>query len=141
MATRQGKSSAVKDSEPEHVLTPDQETVIASMLEGKSQAEAARLAGVAPETVTRWKRNDSLFTATLQNRRRHLWDAHAQRLRNLAGQALDVVERELEGPNALRAAAIVLKSVSLADLAAPEAETTPEAVAKDRMLDSLFNML
>lgn len=135
----QGKSRNVKteDAAPE-VLTPAQEAVIDQLLAGKSQAEAAALAGVAAETVSRWKRDDLLFVATWQNRRRQVWDSHAQRLRNLAGRALDVVEQGLDAGD-LRAAALVLKSVDLAELGGPEAETTPEAIKQERFREALSN--
>lgn len=132
----QGKSTKVKEPAAPEVLTPAQEAVIDALLAGKSQAEAAALAGVAAETVTRWKKGDALFAATWQNRRRQVWDTHATRLRNLAGKALDVVEAGIDAGD-LRAAALVLKSVSLSDLTAPDPETTPEEVKQDWMLTSL----
>ena len=137
MAQSKSRNVKTEDAAPE-VLTPAQEAVIDQLLAGKSQAEAAALAGVAAETVSRWKRDNVLFVATWQNRRRQVWDAHAQRLRNLAGRALDVVETGLDAGD-LRAAALVLKSVNLGDLAAPEAETTPEAVKQARFQEALFN--
>ena len=137
MAQNKSRNVKTEDAAPE-VLTPAQEAVIDHLLAGKSQAEAAALAGVAAETVSRWKRDNVLFVATWQNRRRQVWDAHAQRLRNLAGRALDVVETGLDAGD-LRAAALVLKSVDLGDLAAPEAETTPEAIKQTRFQEALFN--
>ena len=137
MAQAKSRNVKTEDAAPE-VLTPAQEAVIDQLLAGKSQAEAAALAGVAAETVSRWKRDNVLFVATWQNRRRQVWDAHAQRLRNLAGRALDVVETGLDAGD-LRAAALVLKSVDLGDLAAPEAETTPEAIKQTRFQEALFN--
>lgn len=137
MAQNKSRNVKTEDAAPE-VLTPAQEAVIDQLLAGKSQAEAAALAGVAAETVSRWKRDNVLFVATWQNRRRQVWDAHAQRLRNLAGRALDVVEAGLDDGD-LRAAALVLKSVDLGDLAAPEAETTPEAIKQTRFQEALFN--
>lgn len=131
----QGKSTKVKEPAAPEVLTPAQEVVIDALLAGKSQAEAAALAGVAAETVTRWKAKDALFVATWQNRRRQVWDTHAMRLRNLAGKALDVVEAGIDAGD-LRAAALVLKSVSLSDLTAPDPETTPEEVRNDWFLSS-----
>ena len=134
----QGKSIKVKEPAAPEVLTPAQEAVIDALLAGKSQAEAAALAGVAAETVSRWKRDDALFVATWQNRRRQVWDAHAQRLRNLAARALDVVEAGIDAGD-IRAAALVLKSVNLSDLAAPDPETTPDGIKQARMMDALAN--
>lgn len=138
MAQAKSRNVKAEDAAPE-VLTPAQEAVIDALLAGKSQAEAAALAGVAAETVTRWKSN-ALFMATWQNRRRQVWDAHAQRLHKLAGKALDVVEDGIDAGD-LRAAALVLKSVNLADLAAPEAETTAEDLARDWEKDRFMKTL
>lgn len=69
----------------DQTLTGQQETVIAALIDGKTQKEAAELAGVTPETVSRWKASDPLFLATLNLRRQELWDAHAQRLTALCG--------------------------------------------------------
>ena len=137
MTRSQGKSSEVKESEPAE-LTPAQEAVIGALLDGKSQAEAAALAGVVPETVTRWKSKDALFVATWQTRRRQVWESHAQRLRNLASKALDVVEAGLEAGD-IRAAGLVLKSVSLAELTIPEPETTAAGVEWDWQQDAIRN--
>ena len=137
MARSQARSSEVKESEPAE-LTPAQEAVIAALLDGKTQAEAAALAGVVPETISRWKSKDALFVATWQNRRRQVWESHAQRLRNLAGKALDVVEAGLEAGD-IRAAGLVLKSVSLAELTIPEPETTAAGVEWDWRQDAIRN--
>ena len=137
MARSQGKSSEVKESEPAE-LTPAQEAVIGALLDGKTQAEAAALAGVVPETISRWKSKDALFVATWQTRRRQVWESHAQRLRNLAGKALDVVEAGLEAGD-IRAAGLVLKSVSLAELTIPEPETTAAGVEWDWRQDAIRN--
>ena len=137
MARSQARSSEVKESEPAE-LTPAQEAVIAALLDGKTQAEAAALAGVVPETISRWKSKDALFVATWQTRRRQVWESHAQRLRNLAGRALDVVEQGLDEGD-IRAAGLVLKSVSLAELTIPEPETTAAGVEWDWRQDAIRN--
>ena len=134
----QGNTRNVKkDAQPDE-LTPAQEAVIGHLLDGRNQVEAAALAGVAAETISRWKRDDLLFLATWQNRRRQVWDAHAQRLRNLAGAALDVVEAGLEAGD-IRAAALVLKSVNLAELPTVEPETTPAEIIHERNRDAINN--
>lgn len=135
----QAKSRNVKTEDaPPDVLTPAQEAVIGHLLDGRTQVEAAALAGVAAETISRWKRDDLLFLATWQNRRRQVWDAHAQRLRNLAGKALDVVETGLDDGD-LRAAALVLKSVNLAELGPVAPETTAREIEHERLNDAIFN--
>lgn len=61
-----------------------------------------------------------------------------QRLRNLAGKALDVVEAGLEAGD-IRVAGLVLKSVSLAELTIPEPETTAAGVEWDWRQDAIRN--
>ena len=65
------------------VLTGAQERVIAEMLAGKTQKQAATEAGVRPETVSRWLARDALFVATLNTARMDMWDGRIERLRGL----------------------------------------------------------
>ncbi len=57
------------------------------MLAGQTQAAAAASAGVAAETVSRWKRNDAAFVAALNRRRQDLWADHHAELLALAAEA------------------------------------------------------
>lgn len=81
-------------------LTDKQLVALGAMLEGKSQRQAAQVASVAPETITRWKASDAEFTAKLNQGRREVWDARINRIRAMADLALDAVESLLTDPDA-----------------------------------------
>ncbi len=70
-------------------LTATQQNVINLLLLGNNQRRAAEEAGVAAETVSRWKASDAAFMTVLANARRDIWDSQVQRLRNLSGLAID----------------------------------------------------
>ena len=108
-------------------LTATQQKVIGLLLLGNNQRMAAKEAGVAEETVSRWKAGDAAFMTVLANARREIWDSQAQRLRNLSGLAIDTLEGLLESEVEairLRAAQAVLKAVALDGVAQPDDYTT-----------------
>ena len=93
-------------------LSVSQERVIELLLAGKTQKEAAAEAGVAAETVSRWRKSNDAFREALGARRRELRAAQAERLRSLAGRAMGALEELLESRNGrvrLGAATAVLK--------------------------------
>jgi len=97
-------------------LSGEQEAVLVHLLAGKTQAEAAKKAGVVPETVSRWMHNNPLFVAELNRRRAEVWDSIADRLRAGASAAADALLEIAgdEGYNAddrIRAAAALLKAL------------------------------
>jgi len=115
-------------------LSPQREQVIIALLSGSTQKDAAAAAGVAEETVSRWCNGDPLFIATLNLRRRELWESAADRLRSLTALAIDsladVLENATDDSVKLRAALGVLKAGALAQLAPPAPEETdPDRVA------------
>ena len=60
-----------------------------------------------------------------------VFSANAERLRNLAGRALDIVVAVLDSPemsDRLKAAQIILKAVRLDELPMPDSDVTVEAV-------------
>ena len=121
----------------EKSITPQQEAVILALLEGKTQKEAAEAAGVAPETVSRWMKRDAVFVATLNARRKDLWDAHREKLRALVGEAVAVMGDLLKSKNErvrLQAATSILRTAS--DLK-PEGETSPEVVKRQWEMEAL----
>lgn len=72
-------------------LTSQQEIVIAAILDGKTQTDAAEEAGVNPVTVSRWKATDPAFMAELNRRQRDLWDENYASLLALAADARRVL--------------------------------------------------
>lgn len=100
------------------ILTSQQEAVIAAMCEGLNQREAADRAEVAKETVTRWLKGDALFIATLNTRRRELWETQAGRLDKLRSKALDVLGAALDAKDPdeqYRAAVAILRAIPITD--------------------------
>lgn len=97
-------------------LSPQQEAAMLHLLAGKSQREAAEVAEVTESTVSRWCNHDAAFIAELNKRRAGLWDTHADKLRSLAGRAVDTLEGLLDAGDEktrLAAATAILKSVAL----------------------------
>lgn len=140
MGTRIRKNPQVTD-EPV-ALTPAQETVIAQLLAGKTQADAAQEAGLRPEQVSRWKSDDPLFIAEFNRRTLGLWESNRAELLDLAREARKTLRDLLTSENdsiRLRAAVSILNAQQEP---APELPITPQAVAKERsratLLDSLF---
>ena len=125
------------------MLSPQQDQALCALISGQRQKEAAQLAGVAPETVSRWLSNDALFVAELHRRRQEVWDAHSERMRRLVGSALDVLEDILLDPDdyhktdlRYKAAIAVLSSAGIGAALRPGGPSTPEAVEAEWQQES-----
>ena len=68
--------------------------------------------GVARETVTRWRNDNPHFAAELNKQRQLIWEANHDRLRSLAGKAVDTIEAGLDAGDT-KAAVEVLKAAGL----------------------------
>lgn len=90
-------------------LTVSQENAIDALILGNTDREAGEKAGVARETVTRWRNDNADFIAELNRRRSALWAASHDRLRSLVAKAVDVLEQALTVGDT-RAAVEVLKA-------------------------------
>jgi len=109
-------------------LTPQQELAVDLLATGKTITETAEAVEVARQTVSEWLNHNSAFQAGLNYRRQELWRANTNRLRSLIPKALDVLEREIEGKNSLKAAVCILKAAGLEHVGAPRGATTAELV-------------
>ena len=139
MRARNGKKA--QDVEEPVALTPTQEQVIAQLLAGKTQADAAQEAGLRPEQVTRWKSDDPIFVAEFNRRTLELWDSNRAELLNLAREARQTLRDLLTSENdsiRLRAAVSILNAQREP---ARDLPTTPQAVEKERTRASLFDDL
>ena len=128
----------VKKQEQE--LTSQQDQVISLMLAGQTQREVAEAAGVAPETISRWRSGHAVFVATLNQRRHELWEGQRERLANLAGAAVDTLEDLMKSETEsvrLRAALAVLKTT----VAEPPGETDPDRLERKWEQDAVFESL
>lgn len=139
MRTRNSKKAQA--TEEPVALTPAQETVIAQLLAGKTQADAAQEAGVRPEQVSRWKSDDPAFVAEYNRRTLSLWESNRAELLDLAREARKTLRELLTSENdsiRLRAAVSILNAQQEPDRFMP---TTPGAVAmeqsRQKVLDSL----
>ena len=123
----------------EKELTPQQDQVISLMLAGQTQREVAQAAGVAPETISRWRSGHAVFVATLNQRRHELWRGQRERLANLAGEAVgtlkDLMKSESDSIR-LRAAVAVLRTQ-----AEPPGETDPDRLQRKWEQDAVFERL
>lgn len=93
-------------------LQPEQQTCILALLEGATDQDAADRSGVSRQTVQRWKSDDALFIAKLNDARQVQWDAHRARLSALQGKALDRIAQALDSEDegiAFKAAVTVVK--------------------------------
>lgn len=122
-------------TDPELVeLSGPQLAGIELLVTGKKKVEVAAVLNITPTTISRWFA-DPDFVAALNARRLDAYEATSERLRSMMGRATDVLESALSSSNPseqLRAAAIVLKSVGLASLAAPSDAITPEGVRREQ---------
>ena len=93
-------------------LSVEQLNAIDILVNGKTDQETALVVGVARETVTRCRNDNPHFTAELNNQRRFIWAANHDRLRSLAGTAVDTLEAALDSGDS-RIAVEVMKAVGL----------------------------
>ena len=98
-------------------LTPEQERALPLVLAGQSDRQVGEAVGRDRVTVTRWRTRNPAFMAALNAERKAMIDAAAERLRGLAGRALDAIERELDDPERPtgRLALELLRSLGLLD--------------------------
>jgi Helix-turn-helix of insertion element transposase len=111
-------------------LSPRQRKAIELLLRGLSDAQTAAEVGVDRGTVYRWRTDDAEFIEVLETQRRILWQQSAQRLQTMYQPALDILEKQLTGPDprlALRAAALLLRVASPARLDRVVRDTSPPA--------------
>lgn len=79
-------------------FSAQQETALVALTCGAHVTEAAQAAGVARETVSRWKSQPD-FAEELRRRRDRLWAAHEDRLVKMVGEALDGLYVLTHGPD------------------------------------------
>ncbi|GAB6186472.1 helix-turn-helix domain-containing protein [Thermopirellula anaerolimosa] len=94
-----------------------QRNAIELLLTGKTDQEVAEAVGVTRQTVSVWRNQDVFFRTALEARQKEIWGSHVDRLRQLVGRAVEVLEANLlqEEDRGLRqsAAVHVLKCVGL----------------------------
>ncbi|NLH22347.1 MAG: helix-turn-helix domain-containing protein, partial [Methanothrix sp.] len=118
-------------------LSQEQMNAIEHLLQGKSDRAVAEAVGMSRQTIWEWRNNDILFIATLNRERFELWKGSRERLKDLTGQAIDVLEQQLgnDDPKISLAAArhILQGNKLLGGSDVPKAGlTTPEAIIMER---------
>ena len=132
-----------KRKKSETMLSAEQSKVIEHMVEGETVAESARLAGCTLADVETWLQSDAVFVAGLNGYQQDHYRANIDRLRSLAGEAVDALSELLQSETEsvrLKAATVVLRSVNMVQVEKPAGSTTAAKVEKDwaraRMFDS-----
>ncbi len=109
-------------------VSPVQSLAVEALAGGSSVTAAAKVAGVARETVSRWVHHDPVFIAELQNIRAELALQTRCALEALGMRSIAALREALQNqfmlPSRLRAACAVLKLLG-ADRAETLAPTTP----------------
>lgn len=94
-------------------LTPLQLDFIRERLQAKSDAEAARTVGVAPQTVSEWKASGVPIERVLALAKMDSVEVARENLRRLASEAVEAIRQELQGRRKLEAAREVLDRIGL----------------------------
>jgi DNA-binding CsgD family transcriptional regulator len=125
-------------------LKPNQEQAAYLIATGSSCKEAAEAAGVTPETISQWKRND-VFTAKCNEYRREVMDSMRDGVRSLSSTALSNLQNLIENAESenvkLRACLEVLKMQGMSD---PQywgwgiGHADPDDINEERRRQSLF---
>ena len=84
------------DNPRPEALTAKQERALDHLLAGETITAAAKAVNADPSTLHRWLRENPLFQATFNQRRRELQEAHQTKLASIATKALQTVEQAVE---------------------------------------------
>lgn len=119
-------------------LTGPQAAAVEVLASGGSHREAAEVAGVARETVSRWLSHSPAFRAALGRLRYASAEAVTDRTIRVRGLALEVLERHLasvdpDSPAGLAAAVSALRVVPPVSVVAPD----PAEVIAVRLVDGI----
>ena len=110
------------------MLSIEQHNAIDVLILGHTDHAVAEQIGVARETICRWRNENPYFMAELNRRRKDVWQTAQERLRGLAGKAIDILEKALQ-PDDVKAAVTILRAANLyGNVGAPHGETDPEFV-------------
>jgi len=121
-------------------LSPEQEQAIALILTGKTDQAIADAVGMTRQTVNTWRNHNADFMAALNQQRAVIWEGHTERLRELAGGAIDTLAEALQDddPKEQRAAAVhILKACGLyGQSLRPIGEKDPENIRHLQTLEA-----
>jgi transposase-like protein len=124
-------------------LSQKQERALLLLMEGKTITEVAQEVGVNRSTIHRWKSDDPVFMAELNQLRRGVWDASQEKFLGVQLMAIDALSEMLQSDDVnirMKAINIALRSKVLA----PNGPTTvaaAENAIKERENDENFTRL
>ncbi len=121
-------------------VTPQQAQVIALIVAGTTQTEAAAVVGITPETISRWKGGDAHFIAALTDAQQTKWLAGTAKLEDLAADALAALGELLQDEDPkikLQAVKVWLDNRP----APPMGSTNPETIAGELRQEARMNAL
>jgi hypothetical protein len=95
-------------------LTIEQQNAVELLITGQPDGEVATAVGVTRQTICTWRNHHPAFQAALNARRREVWSATVDRLRELLPRAVERLEAELDGPNGWRIALRLLEATGAA---------------------------
>lgn len=114
-------------------VSPKQDRALAALLEGATDDEAAKRAGVRRETVNRWRHGDADFVAELNRRRAEAWAGQIDALRALLPSAVKALEAGLKAPDIrtrVKTAELLLRTLQVGSepLRPPSQHVSPDEV-------------
>ena len=111
---------------PQPNIDAQKQQAILQLLEGHSVTKTAEVVGINRTTLHRWLREPQ-FIAERNRRAKEAREACQERLRHLAGAAVEVVGKAVESGN-LRAALSLLKIVGLGNVGPGDEETAERRI-------------
>ena len=115
-------------------LEADQAAALDLLLAGQTVTAAAAAAGVARETVSRWRNSDAAFQGAYNAALQSVYDAGQARLLEARGKALDRLAALVDSNDpaiALKAAAALLR----VEVARPAGDTSPARLERLQIFD------
>jgi hypothetical protein len=125
-------------------LTIEQLNAIDLLVTGMSDQEVADKVGVNRVTVTSWRLYDPYFQAELNKRRKEIWGASIDKMRNLIPKALETVENAIKQGD-VKTALEFLKMAGMGDvfvgnIGEDEPEKIIEKLAKEKEEKARFDL-
>jgi hypothetical protein len=79
-----------------HELSATQQKALNELLIGKTDGEAAEIAGVSRKTVNTWKNDDPVFQAELNRRKLEVWEDFLKELNLTVGDSLATIRKAIK---------------------------------------------